>query len=70
MPETTPRPDGTERIPAHSWYALCVLTVVYTLNFLDRVLVYILFPPFCGAAAARSNVRHISEGVTAVTSRG
>jgi hypothetical protein len=37
--------QATERIPAHSWYALGVLTVVYVLNFLDRVLVYILFPP-------------------------
>jgi MFS family permease len=36
---------SVERIPAHSWYALGVLTLVYVLNFLDRVLVYILFPP-------------------------
>ena len=35
----------TERIPAHSWYALGVLTLVYVLNFLDRVLVFILLPP-------------------------
>jgi MFS family permease len=41
-----PTPNQTdERIPAHSWYALGVLTAVYVLNFLDRVLVYILFPP-------------------------
>lgn len=33
-----------ERIPAHSWYALGVLTFVYVLNFLDRVLMYSLFP--------------------------
>jgi MFS family permease len=33
-----------ERIPAHSWYALGVLTFVYILNFLDRVLMYSLFP--------------------------
>jgi MFS family permease len=44
MSTTTPNQAG-ERIPAHSWYALGVLTVVYVLNFLDRVLVYILFPP-------------------------
>lgn len=43
MSETTPK--LAERIPAHSWYALSVLTLVYVLNFLDRVLVYILFPP-------------------------
>jgi MFS family permease len=44
MSETTARPNGVES-PLHSWYALGVLTLVYTLNFLDRVLVYILFPP-------------------------
>ena len=31
--------------PAYSWYALAVLTLVYTLNFLDRSLIYILFTP-------------------------
>src|SRR6185503_105143 len=30
---------------AYAWYALALLTVVYTLNFLDRVLIYILFVP-------------------------
>lgn len=44
MPDATKR-TSVERIPAHSWYALGVLTLVYVLNFLDRVLVYILFPP-------------------------
>src|ERR1700750_1386769 len=39
------KPSDAGRIPAHSWYALGVLTIVYVLNFLDRVLVYILFPP-------------------------
>jgi MFS family permease len=34
-----------ERIPAHSWYALGVLTAVYVLNFLDRALVFILLSP-------------------------
>lgn len=36
--------QAAERIPAHSWYALGVLTFVYVLNFLDRVLMYSLFP--------------------------
>jgi MFS family permease len=36
--------QSPERIPAHSWYALAVLTFVYVLNFLDRVLMYSLFP--------------------------
>lgn len=29
----------------YSWYALSLLTLVYTLNFLDRVLVFYLFRP-------------------------
>ncbi|MBL8151846.1 MAG: MFS transporter [Blastocatellia bacterium] len=33
-----------EKIPAYSWYALGLLTLVYLLNFLDRSLIYILFP--------------------------
>ncbi len=37
--------QATERIPAHSWYALGVLTAVYVLNFLDRALVFILLSP-------------------------
>ena len=36
--------EKVERIPAHAWYALGVLTFVYILNFLDRVLMYSLFP--------------------------
>ncbi|MES1240869.1 MAG: MFS transporter [Acidobacteriota bacterium] len=32
-------------VPAHSWYALLLLTLVYVLNFLDRSLIYILFTP-------------------------
>src|SRR5260370_41750963 len=36
---------GSDRVPAYSWYALAVLTVVYVLNFLDRTLIYILFTP-------------------------
>lgn len=34
-----------EKVPAYSWYALGVLTLVYVLNFLDRSLIYILFTP-------------------------
>src|SRR5882762_380786 len=34
-----------DRVPAYSWYALAVLTIVYVLNFLDRTLIYILFTP-------------------------
>src|SRR3989440_8848534 len=41
MADTT----ATERIPAYSWYALGLLTLVYVLNFLDRTLIYILFTP-------------------------
>ena len=37
--------QASERIPAHSWYALGVLTLVYVLNFLDRVLIYFMFTP-------------------------
>jgi MFS family permease len=32
-------------IPFYSWYALALLTVIYVLNFVDRVLIYILFQP-------------------------
>ena len=38
-------PTAADRVPAYSWYALIVLTVVYVLNFLDRTLIYILFTP-------------------------
>ena len=34
-----------QRTPRYAWYALAVLFVVYTLNFLDRALINILFPP-------------------------
>jgi MFS family permease len=37
--------EPENRIPAHSWYALGLLTIVYALNFLDRTLIYILFTP-------------------------
>src|SRR5262249_7430723 len=33
------------KVPAYSWYALGLLTIVFLLNFLDRTLIYILFTP-------------------------
>jgi MFS family permease len=38
-------PAVRQEVPAYSWYALLVLTLVYVLNFLDRSLIYILFTP-------------------------
>jgi MFS family permease len=41
-------PEGVsprQEVPAYSWYALLLLTLVYVLNFLDRSLIYILFTP-------------------------
>ncbi len=47
--ETKIKPDvvaeAANQVPAYSWYALGVLTLVYVLNFLDRSLIYILFTP-------------------------
>lgn len=34
-----------ETKPAYAWYALALLMIVYVLNFLDRTIIYILFPP-------------------------
>lgn len=34
-----------QEVPAYSWYALGLLTLVYVLNFLDRSIIYILFTP-------------------------
>ena len=34
----------TEKTPLYAWYALALLMVVYVLNFLDRTIIYILFP--------------------------
>jgi Sugar phosphate permease len=34
-----------EKVPAYSWYALILLTLIYVLNFLDRTLIFILFQP-------------------------
>src|SRR5438445_3782511 len=36
--------DETQRTPLYSWYALALLMVIYVLNFLDRTVIYILFP--------------------------
>lgn len=36
--------DTAEKTPLYSWYALALLMVVYILNFLDRTIIYILFP--------------------------
>ena len=38
-------PAARQEVPAYSWYALLVLTLVYVLNFLDRSIIYILFTP-------------------------
>ncbi len=45
MAEATVKTAAAGRVPAHSWYALGVLTLVYVLNFLDRVLIYFMFTP-------------------------
>lgn len=42
MSSAAPGPAG--RIPSSSWWGLALLTLVYVLNFLDRTLIYILFP--------------------------
>jgi MFS family permease len=34
-----------QAVPAYSWYALLVLTLIYVLNFLDRSIIFILFQP-------------------------
>mgnify|MGYP002651242822 CR=1 FL=1 len=36
--------EHEQRTPAYSWYALALLMAVYVLNFLDRTIIYILFP--------------------------
>jgi len=33
---------GGDRVPAYSWYVLCVLVLVYILNFIDRQILSIL----------------------------
>lgn len=37
--------DAKTRVGGYAWYALGLLTLVYLLNFLDRMLIYILFTP-------------------------
>ena len=34
----------TEKTPLYAWYALAILMVVYILNFLDRTIIYLMFP--------------------------
>ncbi len=34
----------SEKTPAYSWYALALLMMIYVLNFLDRSIIYLLFP--------------------------
>lgn len=36
--------EASAKTPAYSWYALGLLMVIYILNFLDRTIIYILFP--------------------------
>jgi MFS family permease len=36
--------ETSEKTPLYAWYALALLMVVYILNFLDRTIIYILFP--------------------------
>src|SRR5438552_5292972 len=36
--------DETQKAPLYSWYALALLMVIYVLNFLDRTVIFILFP--------------------------
>lgn len=37
--------EPEQKASGYAWYALCLLTLVYTLNFLDRQIIYILFQP-------------------------
>lgn len=36
---------GRNVIHSYAWYALGLLTLIYVMNFLDRVLIYLLFAP-------------------------
>jgi MFS family permease len=36
--------DQSKTTPFYAWYALALLMFVYVLNFLDRTIIYILFP--------------------------
>lgn len=37
--------ESEQKASGYAWYALALLTLVYTLNFLDRQIIYILFQP-------------------------
>lgn len=37
--------NDSSKIPAYAWYALGLLTLIYVMNFVDRVLIYLLFAP-------------------------
>lgn len=45
MQENTVLNGSTGKASGYAWYALALLTLVYTLNFLDRQIIYILFQP-------------------------
>lgn len=46
MPTENSQNDSNEQnASSYAWYALALLTLVYTLNFLDRQIIYILFQP-------------------------
>ncbi len=37
-------PGNAEKAAPYAWYALSLLMCVYILNFLDRTIIFILFP--------------------------
>src|SRR5579872_5491911 len=41
----TSLPNDRDEVPPHSVYALALLFSIYALNYLDRTLIFILFPP-------------------------
>lgn len=44
--DNSQNPDhGNERIPARSWYALLILTLIYSIHFLDRTMISIIVEP-------------------------
>src|SRR3982751_1854839 len=43
MPENF-QSESPEKASSYAWYALGLLMFVYILNFLDRTIIYILFP--------------------------
>jgi MFS family permease len=44
MNSTEEKEQSTEKTPAYSYYALGLLMLVYIINFLDRQIIFILFP--------------------------